>query len=621
MGGAATRHDSGARRLIRTVRRRVRLRSRLRPLAERWRRWYPRRLPAWQGSAPGGTARATIARRVDRIEVTAESVSALRIRLSGEDAAVRVRALDVVVTDWERPQPTWSGRLGPLPGLVCHEARYPQGRRGPATVRVELAEPAPLRQLLAALLPALEPGRPLPAATSPEVATGDGAPHWLRPEPANAQPPRADSTGGVTRPYDIRIGEASPGGDALALPVSPHTVTAGGAQTVVVDASTANPRGRERFGPELPVGSLCVTGAGDGVWWEISRGPDDPTVVVAGRVGDPLDDRQRNALRQLRAVVAGETAADVPPAAEAAAIAQLAMTGVVLHLPVLAEAVAALLAAELVTCLREPLPDADPIQWEIRSVVQRRAALRRHAAAFAFPRAVSAAYPALARPPAVSALLVTRRPRKVPDAVAALAAQTYPELEIIVGLHGCDLDVEQLACDRPVQVVPIPAELNLGEALGEATRCARGSLVTKVDDDDRYGPEHIWDLVLARHYSGATVVGKGAEFVHVQSRNVTVRRWMGSELFTDVVAGGTILISRGDLEAVGGWRPMARSVDRGLLDRVLDAGGLVYRTHPFGFVYTRHDDGHTWDPGVDYFLANPRQKWRGLPPYAEFGAT
>jgi hypothetical protein len=29
-----------------------------------------------------------------------------------------------------------------------------------------------------------------------------------------------------------------------------------------------------------------------------------------------------------------------------------------------------------------------------------------------------------------------------------------------------------------------------------------------MDDDDFYGPEHVWDLVVARLYSGAEIVGK-----------------------------------------------------------------------------------------------------------------
>jgi hypothetical protein len=355
---------------------------------------------------------------------------------------------------------------------------------------------------------------------------------------------------------------------------------------------------------------------------------------VAGRVGEPLTERQRAALTRLGPVTLADGPAtrpggpggpaDAPPAAVAATLAQLAMAGVTLHAPDLGDDAASRLAPELVALVRAPVPraTADPIEWELHGIAQRRAALRHHATGLGWPRAVTAAYPSLGVPPTVSALLLTRRPHLAMAAVAAMVAQSYPAFEVVLGLHGCDLatDDRQRLAEQPipVHVLQIPAQLNLGEALGEATRLARGSLVTKVDDDDRYGPEHVWDLVLARHYSSATVVGKGAEFVYLQARDLTIRRYMGSELYNSVVAGGTILLGRGDLESVGGWRPVARSVDRGLLDRVLQDGGLVYRTHGFGFTYTRHGDGHTWDPGPDYFLHDPRQVWNGLPPYAEF---
>ncbi|MBX6723983.1 MAG: glycosyltransferase family 2 protein, partial [Dactylosporangium sp.] len=206
--------------------------------------------------------------------------------------------------------------------------------------------------------------------------------------------------------------------------------------------------------------------------------------------------------------------------------------------------------------------------------------------------------------------------------LADLRAQTYPNLEVVLGLHGVELDARQHDLVResglPVTTVAIPSEVTLGEALAAVTRRASGSLVTKVDDDDRYGPEHIWDLVLARYYSGATVAGRAAEFVYLTSYDTTIRRRVADETYTDVVAGGTILIDRGDLEHVGGWRPVPRSVDRALLDRVRAAGGLVYRTHPFGFIYTRHSDGHTWDPGERYFLRDPVRQWPGLPAWSGF---
>ncbi|GAB3810496.1 hypothetical protein [Micromonospora zhanjiangensis] len=138
--------------------------------------------------------------------------------------------------------------------------------------------------------------------------------------------------------------------------------------------------------------------------------------------------------------------------------------------------------------------------------------------------------------------------------------------------------------------------------------------MTKVDDDDSYGVDHVWDLVLARHYSGATLVGKGAEFVHLEDLNITVRRPSGrAEYDGDLVAGGTMLIARGDLEAVGGWRPVPRSVDLGLIQRLRRAGARIYRTHPLGYVYHRRATGHTWDPGQRYFLTTAHTQWDGIP--------
>ena len=48
----------------------------------------------------------------------------------------------------------------------------------------------------------------------------------------------------------------------------------------------------------------------------------------------------------------------------------------------------------------------------------------------------------------------------------------------------------------------------LGAVLAAATAAAAGPLLAKMDDDDVYGAEHLWDLVLAHEYSGAALVGK-----------------------------------------------------------------------------------------------------------------
>jgi hypothetical protein len=393
-----------------------------------------------------------------------------------------------------------------------------------------------------------------------------------------------------------------------------------------VDARTANPQGRQRYGPRLPAGELLLTGDGG---WQVARVPDG-TVVVAGRTGHLLDGRQRSVLHELGLVTVnpyrsgprptpygGTAPGSLLDRRAGVVLAQLAMTGVVLHVPddrarsgagSSGTPTTLPVSPELAEILTAPLPDGDdPMRWETRSVRQRREAMRRHAAGLV--------------PPPVTAVLVSKRPHLAIGQVAALAAQTYPDLQIVVGLHGGPepARLREAAGDRPVEVVTIADGRNLGEALAEATDRAAGTIVTKVDDDDRYGPEHIWDLVLAHHFSGATVVGKGSEFVFVAPKDVTVRRRMGAEFFTDTVAGGTITLRRDDLVDAGGWPPVPRHVDRALLDRVVGAGAPVYRTHPIGFVYTRHGDGHTWHADLDHFLTGAQRRWHGVLADEEFG--
>jgi hypothetical protein len=141
-----------------------------------------------------------------------------------------------------------------------------------------------------------------------------------------------------------------------------------------------------------------------------------------------------------------------------------------------------------------------------------------------------------------------------------------------------------------------------------------------MDDDDHYGPEHVWDLVLARQYSGAQIVGKALDWVYLESQDTTVfRPTYAAEKYADFVAGGTMLISRADLGAVGGWRPVPKSVDRALLDRVLADGGLVYRAHGLGYVYVRHSAGHTASVRDEHFLTKTTATHAGLIRHAVFG--
>ena len=583
-------------------------------------------------------ARPQSARRAERLSLVVLSLAELRAFLADPAALVRTRRARITVLGWQTPQWGWSGRLGPLPGVRKHEIRLPRRGRGPAMVRVVLAEPLALRDIATAALAALAPSRQLPRPASADVATQGPAPWWLPAHPAHTAHAGALPANEEIRPLDVVLttdsSAASPDEEVDAgtvLSAVPHGIEVTPRESlVVVDASMVNPIGHiGSYGPEARTASLIFEPGGVGAVWRMvatshgrrgRRGRD----LGGGLVQGALAGEQLDHLRTLGTLTCDEVPG-VEPAEEAALLVQLAATGVVVHTPNLPGAVNKLLDAELGGIISSPLPGEEELEWEIRSVRQRSAALRGHGATFALPRAAEAAFPSLAGPPLVSVILVTRRPDYAIQALRYLDAQTYPELEIVLGVHGADLTDEfkdEVARQRhPIEVVPVDAELSFGEALGAATGLTRGSLITKVDDDDVYGPEHVWDLVLAREFSGAVLVGKAAEFVHLETLGFTTRRQTTkAEAYGKYVAGGTMLISRGDLEEFGGWRPIPRSVDRGLIDRVLRSGGMIYRTHPLGYVYERRATGHTWDPGTEFFLRPPGPRWTGLPPYPEFGS-
>ena len=281
------------------------------------------------------------------------------------------------------------------------------------------------------------------------------------------------------------------------------------------------------------------------------------------------------------------------------ALARLAARGMPAHLEAEDSALRDLLAAPLYACLRTDPGGMDPAGRALHRIEARRLAHRHHSA----PARVRQIRAAAGLPPdadsRVSVLLVTRRPAWLGHALASVARQNHPDLELVLGLHGDGFEENVVAREvarlrLPTQVVRIGGEASLGAALNAASAAARGPLLTKMDDDDVYGADHVADLVQARDYSGAHLVGKDKETVYVAAKDCTFGRAFGpGERYFRHVNGGTLLIGKADLEHLGPWRDAASGVDTLLIRDVMRGGGLVYRTHGAGYVYVRHGVGHT----------------------------
>lgn len=229
--------------------------------------------------------------------------------------------------------------------------------------------------------------------------------------------------------------------------------------------------------------------------------------------------------------------------------------------------------------------------------------------------------------PEVSVLLCTMRPHLVGFALAQVARQRQVRAEIVLGLHG----VPYAAVARAVQDCPLPVswieaggEIPFGSLLNRLAERATGEYLAKWDDDDWYGPEHLADLLRAARHRAADVVGATGEFLYLEPLNATVRRTRfasganyPSEVWSDHVAGGTILLSRETYRTVGGFAALPRAVDKQFLDTARAAGAGVYRTHGLGYLLRRAGGGeHTWRLPLAHFLRVQANQWRGLRPSA-----
>ena len=285
--------------------------------------------------------------------------------------------------------------------------------------------------------------------------------------------------------------------------------------------------------------------------------------------------------------------------------------------------IGALVGADLYGLMTTDMRGIDVWARELLSVRMRRAALRDHSL-----RAC--------RPPLVSILVATKRPRFLSWILDAVARQTYPNLELVLALHGgsfVDVDRHIAKLQIPIKAMQVSACEPLGAVLNAATIEANGTFLAKMDDDDLYGNDHIWDMVLAHEYSKAPLVGKWSEFVYLAASDQTIHRSRGSnEDYQGNLTGGALLISRRALDRVGGWRRTQRSVDSALIGDFVQTCHSIYRTHGLGYMMVRHGDRHTYNVSDYQFLVAADRICRGwkpemagieepVPPYPGLDAT
>jgi hypothetical protein len=299
------------------------------------------------------------------------------------------------------------------------------------------------------------------------------------------------------------------------------------------------------------------------------------------------------------------------PRTAASLVAGFAATGIVLHCQTKISDV----NEELQALMNSEFPGTfesvaeQQVAWMARSEMQRRLAMLHHAGAWQLQESW----------PLASILLVTNRGDMLKDAVAFAMAQTYPNKEILVGVHGIDqATADSILKDQVsnkhnnIQVIAFDSSLPLGHVYGALTSLATGEYLAKFDDDDIYGSHHLWDAIISLRYSGAGLFGRTPTITWLsETKELLLRPFGIEETFNKYIIGPTMVMKKSALLQAGGWRPSPWAVDKALIDRFTQAGLGVYRAGQLGWIYVRHNKGHTWVRDEAHFRSQAQHVWTG----------
>ncbi|MBG0820760.1 glycosyltransferase [Planomonospora sp. ID91781] len=610
----------------------------------------------WTDLDGAPTDRPIAESEVERFLLLARTPADLRRAVPLAALLPEARTIVVVVSE----SPRW--RPAPVP--VADNAQYWRRlldlrvRRGQGDswrVETDFARAVPSGGVLKALARGLAGGQ-RGVLYKPVVSlAGVGSHHW-RPGDPNVVPapvtgpvparraapgcdlvlrtPGAEAPGwqeeeGGPAPIDRPVSGEGPGGLGAIPPRTP-------ARDLVPAQTPPQVHGGRGAGPLLsvddlpPVDELSVCPIGfaavvDGPLGELREGSGTYEITARGEVATliapsgALTEPDVARVRELTGVAVDLDGDWAEPYGVARVVCGLAAAGV----PVVARPGSrwsGVLGAELAALLNgfDPAGLSDPLTREQFSIRLRRSALGLHSVAARWRALAVARGLRPPDPPTVSVLLCTRRPELVGFALGQIARQRGVETEVVLTLHGFTADlpgVAEAVSSYPgvITVIEEDPGVVFGDVLNRAARRASGQYLTKMDDDDWYGPDHLADLLLAQSYSGADLVGAAPEFFYLAPIGTTVRREFRTELYSEHVAGSSILVSRGVFDGVGGFRPISRTVDGQLLESVSAAGGRIYRCHGLNYLVSRRSlSGHTWQEPLSRFLQKYRQQWRGL---------
>lgn len=208
----------------------------------------------------------------------------------------------------------------------------------------------------------------------------------------------------------------------------------------------------------------------------------------------------------------------------------------------------------------------------------------------------------------VTVITPTKRPHLFQACMDNYDAQTYPNKEWIVVVNKNDAHlstIRALTGNRAdIRIEVVHQEKNIGSCLNYGASLGKGNLWFKMDDDDFYGPNYLWDMVLAWKTSRADLIGKPPAYIYFEKNDVMYLR--KTHCYANSIAvkdgphfcGATLAGTVKALKKSPFSEDFRACVDSIFFEISMAKNMKMHFVDPYNFITCRSNDKntHTWRP-------------------------
>lgn len=199
----------------------------------------------------------------------------------------------------------------------------------------------------------------------------------------------------------------------------------------------------------------------------------------------------------------------------------------------------------------------------------------------------------------VTVITCTNRPRYIKNVFENYNRQVYKDKELIVILNNNKMNIKEWALKAQeypsVSVFQVDERKSLGYCLNFGIKKASYGVISKMDDDDYYGPDYLLQAVNALKY--ADVVGKYSTYVYFEdSKTLAIRNPKRESRYVYRLEGPTLVFRKKISDKIE-FHDKSLGEDIQFCKDCLKNGIKLYATDKNNYVYIRHgaSDKHAWN--------------------------